>query len=85
MSSESLACLWSMNRSQQRLQVIDVGANPIEGDPDYKGLLDRGYCEVTGFEPNKTALQKLDAAKSRFETYYPFALGDGKAAELHLY
>ena len=32
-------------------EVVDVGANPIDGDPPYLGMLRAGLCRVTGFEP----------------------------------
>lgn len=64
---------------------MDVGANPIEGDPPYAALLSRGYARVSGFEPQPEALEALNAAKSDAETYYPYALGDGLPANLHLF
>lgn len=71
--------------SPQRLsRVVDVGANPIDGDPPYKKMLQMGLCEVTGFEPQADALQALNNKKSSLETYLPFALGAGGAATLHI-
>lgn len=67
------------------IRILDVGANPIEGDPSYKPLLDSGHATVTGFEPQADALAKLNAAKSANETYLPDALGDGQHHKLHLY
>ena len=45
------------------VEVVDVGANPIEGDAPYKGLLQAGLCRVTGFEPQEAALAELKALK----------------------
>ena len=67
------------------IRVLDVGANPIEGDPSYKALLDAGHATVTRFEPQADALAALNAAKSANETYLPDALGDGHDHQLHLY
>ena len=67
------------------IRVLDVGANPIEGDPSYKPLLDAGHATVTGFEPQAEALAALNAAKSGNETYLSDALGDGHDHDLHLY
>ena len=39
--------------------VVDIGANPIDGDPPYRLLLDTGLCTVTGFEPQRQALAEL--------------------------
>lgn len=80
-----LQYLWSLWGGAAPLQVIDIGANPIEGDAPYKALLDHGFCNVTGFEPQAEALAALNARKSVHETYHPNALGDGGAATLHLF
>jgi FkbM family methyltransferase len=66
------------------LHILDVGANPIEGDVSYKALLDRGLVRVTGFEPQAAALEELNRRKGPLETYRPEALGNGQAARLHL-
>lgn len=39
-------------------RIVDVGANPIN-DPPYADLLDLGYCEVWGFEPQDWAYEQL--------------------------
>ncbi len=77
--------LWQLGSAHGPVHVVDVGANPIEGDAPYKGLLAAGYARVTGFEPQAAALATLNARKSEFETYHPDALGAGGAAELRLY
>lgn len=66
------------------LHVLDVGANPIEGEVSYRGLLDAGLARVTGFEPQAEALARLQAKKGPMETYLPQAVGDGSAVRLHL-
>ncbi len=67
------------------IQVVDVGANPIEGDAPYRRLLDQGLCHVTGFEPQEGPLAALNERKSVQETYLPHALGAGGPADLHLF
>lgn len=62
--------------------VVDVGANPIDGDPPYRGMLEAGLCRVTGFEPQPDALDTLRRRKGPYETYLPDALGDGGAHTL---
>lgn len=57
--------------------VVDVGANPIDGTPPYRPLLDAGRCQVIGFEPQAEALATLLERKSAAETYLPYAVGDG--------
>ncbi|MFB9375605.1 FkbM family methyltransferase [Kineococcus gynurae] len=67
---------------ERRTAVVDIGANPIDGDPPYKPLLDAGLCTVTGFEPQAEALAELRAAAGPLETYLPYAVGDGAEHEL---
>lgn len=64
--------------------MVDVGANPIDGDPPYKPLLARRLCRVVGFEPQADALARLDAAKSDLETYLPHAVADGRRHTLRI-
>ncbi len=63
--------------------VVDVGANPIDGVPPYRSMLDKELCTVVGFEPQRDALATLRESAGRLETYLPDALGDGKAHRLH--
>jgi hypothetical protein len=64
--------------------VVDVGANPIDGEPPYAGMLRAGLCRVTGFEPQEEALRQLQQRNSALERYLPHALGDGGAHTLHV-
>lgn len=67
---------------QRQTHVVDVGANPIDGDPPYKDMLSHGLCSVTGFEPQADALAELNRRKGSLETYLPYAVGRGGEAEL---
>jgi FkbM family methyltransferase len=60
--------------------IVDVGANPIDGDPPYKTMLQKGLCRVIGFEPQPAALAALNLKKSDRETYLPHIIGDGQDA-----
>ena len=64
--------------------VVDVGANPIDGDPPYKAMLAAGLCQVTGFEPQAAALARLEQKKGPHERYLPYALADGTERTLHV-
>jgi FkbM family methyltransferase len=64
-------------RPQRLTSVVDIGANPIDGDPPYKEMLQQRLCRVTGFDPQPDALTRLNASKSDLETYLPYAVGDG--------
>ncbi len=65
-------------------QVVDIGANPIDGPPPYQPLLDSGLCHLTGFEPQADALAALQARQSPLETYLPYAVGDGADMVLNI-
>jgi FkbM family methyltransferase len=69
--------LTALLRPERITDVVDIGANPIDGDPPYKSMLQNGLCRVTGFDPHPQALARLNATKSSRETYLPYAVGDG--------
>lgn len=69
--------LAALLRPERLTDVVDIGANPIDGDPPYKSMLQNGLCRVTGFDPHPQALARLNANKSARETYLPYAVGDG--------
>jgi FkbM family methyltransferase len=64
--------------------VVDIGANPIGGDPPYKQLLQKRLCRVVGFEPQLDALDRLNSQKSDLECYLPYAVGNGEQATLNI-
>ena len=80
-TSHDLARLLSIGRLTH---VVDIGANPIEGLPPYKPLLDAQLCRVSGFEPQATPLAELNLKKGANEAYFPYAVGDGKEHILNL-
>ncbi len=69
-------------RTDRLTAVVDIGANPIDGDPPYKAMLTKRLCTLVGFEPQSDALEKLQARKSDLETYLPYAVGDGRSGTL---
>lgn len=64
--------------------VVDIGANPIDGDPPYKRMLAAGLCDVVGFEPQADALARLQQMAGPRERYLPYALGDGTTRTLNI-
>jgi FkbM family methyltransferase len=62
--------------------VVDIGANPIDGDPPYKSMLQNRMCRLIGFEPQIEALSVLNSKKSDLELYLPYAVGDGTEGKL---
>lgn len=75
--------LFDIVRPERLTAVVDIGSNPIDGDPPYKGMFERGLCTVLGFEPQADAFAVLAARKSPREAYLPWA-GDGARHTLHL-
>lgn len=69
--------LHELLKPQRLTEIADIGANPIDGDPPYKPLLEAGLCRVTGFEPQREALAELQRRKGANERYLPYAVGDG--------
>lgn len=68
-----------------RIKVVNIGANPSDGHrPPYATMLEAGDADVVGFEPNRKALDELNAAKGPHETYLPHAIGDGGRHKLNI-
>lgn len=66
------------------VEVVDVGANPIDGEPPYAPLLAAGVARVTGFEPQESAFAALTALTDDERRYLPYAVGDGLEHELRV-
>ena len=62
----SALLLRDLVRCSRPTSVLDIGANPIDGDAPYKQMLDDGLCTVTGFEPQQRALAELNQRKGRW-------------------
>lgn len=82
--SDRLRRLQSLLQIDQLTEIVDIGANPIDGAPPYQSLLDAGLCRITGFEPDPAAFAALAGRTSTHETYLPYAIGDGSAKTLNL-
>jgi hypothetical protein len=68
----NLQQLLDLLKPQRITEIVDIGANPIDGEPPYLPMLKAGrICRVTGFEPQETAFKKLIDEKSSFERYLP--------------
>lgn len=63
---------------ERLVEVVDIGANPIDDLPPYQTMLQAKVCRVTGFEPQAHAYQKLLAMQSDHERYLPWVVGDGQ-------
>jgi len=82
--AETSASLVDILQPERLTAVVDVGANPVDGDPPYKSLLAARLCSVVGFEPQPAALAALNSRKSEVETYLPYVVGDGAPATLRI-
>ena len=76
--------LFQLIRPDRLTAVVDVGSNPIDGDPPYKDMFGRGLCTILGFEPQPEAFAVLSERESARETYLPWAVGDGARHTLHI-
>jgi len=76
--------LFALLAPQRLTAVVDIGANPIDGDPPYKPMLDKGLCTVIGVEPQPDALKRLAERKGPREIYLPHVVGDGGTHTLHV-
>ncbi|MDA1055520.1 MAG: FkbM family methyltransferase [Planctomycetota bacterium] len=76
--------LFQLLQPERRTAVVDVGANPIDGVPPYKPMLERKLCTVVGFDPQESAHDSLQEGRGPLETYLPYAIGDGSEQTLHV-
>jgi FkbM family methyltransferase len=76
--------LMAILKPQRLTAVVDIGANPIDGTPPYKRMLERGLCTVIGCEPSREAIERLDRHKSPMETYLPYVVSDGQDRTLFI-
>jgi FkbM family methyltransferase len=76
--------LFDMVQPKRLTAVVDIGANPIDGDPPYKEMLSAGLCTVIGFEPQPDALAVLNRRRTPREQYLSYAVGDGRERSLHV-
>ena len=84
MPGAPVTAVFDLLRPERLTAVLDIGANPIDGDPPYKNMLKSGLCSVVGFDPQAGALAELERRKGPHERYLPFAVGDGTERTLHV-
>jgi FkbM family methyltransferase len=80
----SALLLRDLVRCSRPTSILDIGANPMDGTPPYKEMLDYGLCMVTGFEPQQAALAMLELNKGPLERYRPEVVGDGREHRLKI-
>lgn len=79
-----MSFLIELLQSEQLTQIVDIGANPIDGDPPYQKMLQNKQCQLIGFEPQEQALRALLLSKTELETYLPYVIADGSVQQLHI-
>lgn len=77
------AYLQKLLKPKRLTRICDVGANPI-GPTPYARLLEAGFCEVWGFEPQKEAFAKLVENPTPNAHFLPYAIGPAGKATLHV-
>ncbi len=82
--TSAIGSLIDLLRPDRITTVVDIGANPIDGNPPYKPMLQRRLCRLIGFEPQLEALAKLNSRKSDLELYLSYAVGDGTEGRLRV-
>ncbi len=68
----------------ERIKVVDIGANPVDGSPHYAAWVKTGDADIIGFDPNAESLERLNKIKGPTETYLPYAIGDGGTHTLYV-
>lgn len=66
------------------VRIVDIGANPIDGDPPYKPLLDREGVSLIGFEPQREAHDALITQAAPNMTFLRRAVFDGGTHPLNI-
>ena len=69
--------------SLDSIVLFDIGAMD-EGGNRFQPLYDSGILTVVGFEPDRDALEALEAKARVNHRYHSYCLGDGKVGTLHL-
>ncbi len=82
--TSSMDMLSEIMKPARLTQVVDVGANPIDGGPPCQQMLAAGLCQVVGFEPQAEALARLHARDNPYERYLPRTVGDGRNHALNV-
>jgi protein O-GlcNAc transferase len=66
------------------LVIVDVGAASLDKADPYHVLAERTASHIIGFEPDQKTCAALNAAGKLRHSYFPFAIGSGGPAKLHV-
>jgi FkbM family methyltransferase len=67
------------------IDVVDIGASPIDGLPPYQRLIELNKANVIGFEPNPWQYKELEKQTNEQLRFLPYAIGDGQEHELKIF
>jgi protein O-GlcNAc transferase len=81
--SEIKANIWDLLDLPVPVDIVDIGANPCDGDPPYKALLDSGNARLVAFEPQKEGFEALQDQCEPHTTVLPNAVGDGTEQDFY--
>ncbi len=74
-----------LGQSTPWIEIMDIGAALLDGEPKYTDILEINQGRVTGFEPDEkqydTLTKTLTGDKYKF---YPYFLGDGGKAKFNI-
>ncbi|MGD9544559.1 MAG: FkbM family methyltransferase [Methylocystis sp.] len=63
------------------IDIVDIGANAIEGPAVYEALMRQGIGRLVGFEPQAETIGDVQTAENR--TILPWAVGNGDRVSFH--
>lgn len=66
------------------MTIVDVGAASLDKADPYHVLAERTASHIIGFEPDHKTCAALNAAGKLRHSYFPFAIGAGGPARLHV-
>ena len=66
------------------MTIVDVGAAALDKADPYHVLAERTASHIIGFEPDHRTCAALNAAGKLRHSYFPFAIGAGGPAKLHV-
>ena len=71
--------LYEILNIESPIEVVDIGASINDAETaSYQSLLDNGWANLVGFEPDAEEIKKLNERKKNNEKYLPYFIGMGK-------
>jgi len=77
------ADIWPLLQLDTHVDIVDIGANPIDGPAIYEELLKTKHTKLVAFEPQKEGFDELKSQQRDNMTILPLAVGDGTTQTFH--